>query len=113
MCIGLPMRVIRTGVGSALCEGMGIRRWVDTLLVGDQPPGAWLLVFLESAREVLSETRAREIADAVRAVDLAMRDPRHANTAPFDALFPDLAGKEPQKPPSLLALEAQRRRRND
>ncbi|HGG58356.1 MAG TPA: hydrogenase, partial [Gammaproteobacteria bacterium] len=26
MCIGIPMRVVQTGAGYAICEGMGQRR---------------------------------------------------------------------------------------
>ena len=109
MCIGIPMQVIEQRFGQALCEGMGQKRLVDTLLVGDQPEGTWLLVFLQSAREVISEADAQRIADAVLAVNELM-DPQRSMTddasAMIDQLFPDLVGREPPKPPSLLALEA-------
>ena len=112
MCIGLPMQVMESGFGFALCEGMGMTREVDTLLVGEQPPGTWLLVFLNSAREVLTEENAQKISDAVRAVDLVMGNealssdklPDHA----IDALFADLIDRDPPKPASLLALERER-----
>ena len=108
MCIGLPMQVVEPGSGYAVCEGLGERRRVCTLLVGDQPVGAWLLVFLDSAREVLSESDAKRVADAVRALQLVMSgkvdDPRE-----LDRFFPDLsetaAGRRdeagPAIPPSL------------
>jgi len=118
MCIGIPMQVKESGFGYALCEGMGISRQVDTLLVGEQPPGTWLLVFLNSAREVLSEEDARKISDAVQAVDLVMQNDgqgiseKGLDMHSIEALFADLVDREPPKPESLLALEASQRGSN-
>lgn len=106
MCIGIPMRVIESGPGRARCEGLGQVREVDTLLVGDVSPGTWLLVFLESAREILSEIDAQRIGEAVRAVGQVMEGSiTSADTAAIDGLFADLVDREPPKPASLLALE--------
>ncbi len=112
MCIGIPMQVIQTGFGFALCKGMGIQRKVDTLLVGEQPPGTWLLVFLNSAREVLSESDARKISDAVSAINLVMDQAPGTSSdglpeQTIEALFADLIDREIPKPDSLLALEAE------
>ncbi|MBT3045769.1 MAG: HypC/HybG/HupF family hydrogenase formation chaperone [gamma proteobacterium symbiont of Ctena orbiculata] len=96
MCIGVPMRVLSTQPGYALCEGMGETRLVDILLVGEQPIGSWLLVFLDTAREVLSEEGAREITQALQALDLAIGGERD-----IDHLFSDLVNREPQLPPHL------------
>ena len=96
MCIGLPMQVVSHEGGYALCEGMGEQRQVDTLLVGEQPVGSWLLVFLNSAREVLSEERAKQISDALQAVNMAMQ-----GETGVSHLFADLADREPQLPPHL------------
>ena len=96
MCIGLPMQVRSTHPGYAICEGMGERRRVDTLLVGDQQVGDWLLVFINSAREVLSAQRAREMAQALQALDLAAR-----GETGIDHLFADLVNREPQLPDHL------------
>lgn len=93
MCIGIPMQVIETGEGYAWCEGMGQRRQVDTLLVGDQPVGTWLLTFIESAREVLSAEDAARITDALRAVDRVLR-----GEADIEHLFADLVDREPSQP---------------
>lgn len=96
MCIGIPMQV-RSWEGShAWCEGMGEARRVDTLLVGPQAPGTWLLVFLDSAREVLPAARAAEITAAVAAVGRAM-----AGDADIDHLFADLVDREPPLPDFL------------
>ncbi len=107
------MQIKEAGVGVAVCEGMGIVRKVDTLLIGDQPPGTWVLVFLNSAREILSEDHAMKIANAVRAVDSVMSHPegtslQHLDHDGIDALFADLINREPQKPASLIALEQAR-----
>lgn len=96
MCIGLPMQVLSTHPGYAICEGMGERRRVDTLLVGDQQVGSWLLVFLNSAREVLNAARAREIELALQALDLAIQ-----GETEVDHLFADLVNREPQLPDHL------------
>jgi len=110
MCIGLPMQIIESGFGYAKCEGMGMQREVDTLLVGDQPPGTWVLVFLNSAREVLSAENAQKISDAVQAVDMIMAtdtglSTNGMDTNSIDTLFADLIDREPPKPASLIAFE--------
>ncbi|MCU7812546.1 MAG: HypC/HybG/HupF family hydrogenase formation chaperone [Candidatus Thiodiazotropha sp. (ex Notomyrtea botanica)] len=96
MCIGLPMRVIVSEPGYALCDGMGQRRRVDTLLVGDQPVGGWLLVFLDSAREVLTEAQAGQIQKALRALDQVLN-----GETDVGHLFADLVEREPQLPEHL------------
>lgn len=96
MCIGLPMQVLSIHSGYAICEGMGERRRVDTLLVGEQQVGNWLLVFLDSAREVLSTARAREIEKALQALDLVSK-----GESEIDHLFDDLVNREPQLPEHL------------
>jgi len=93
MCIGIPMQVVETGDGYAWCEGMAQRRLVDTMLVGDQPVGTWLLIFIDAAREVLSAGDAARITAAVQAVNLVMQ-----GEAGIDHLFADLLDREPQLP---------------
>lgn len=93
MCIGIPMQVIETGEGYAWCEGMGERRQIDTMLVGDQPVGTWLLTFLETAREVLTSEDAARMSDAVEAVSRVMH-----GEADIDHLFADLVDREPPRP---------------
>lgn len=61
MCIGIPMQVQAVEPGFAQVLGQGEARRVSTLLIGDCEPGQWLLVFLNDAREVISEERAREV----------------------------------------------------
>jgi hydrogenase expression/formation protein HypC len=96
MCIALPMQVVENQGSFAVCEGHGERRTVDMALVGEQPLGTWVLVFLDSAREVISAKRAEQISLALTALDRALDgDPR------IDELFPDLAGREPELPDFL------------
>ncbi len=96
MCIGIPMRVVEAGDGYAWCEGMGQRRRINTLLVGNQVVGVWLLTFLDSAREVLSAEDAARITDAVEAVNRVMQ-----GDTDIDHLFADLVNREPQLPESV------------
>ncbi len=104
------MQILEQGFGYAICEGMGIKREVETLLVGDQPVGTWLLIFLNSAREVLTESDAKKITDAVKAIDLVMNNEgaisqNGLEEEAIEALFSDLIDREPPKPESLIALE--------
>jgi hydrogenase expression/formation protein HypC len=61
MCMGIPMQVNAVEPGHALCAGRGELRRVRTALVGDVSPGDWLLVFIDSAQEVISAARAQEV----------------------------------------------------
>ncbi|MBF6648914.1 HypC/HybG/HupF family hydrogenase formation chaperone [Methylobacter sp. BlB1] len=96
MCIGIPMQIIEPRGESALCIYRGQESLIDMMLVGPQPAGAWLLVFLGTAREVLSEQKARQIADALEALHLAMQ-----GDSQIDHLFADLVDREPQLPEFL------------
>lgn len=49
MCIGIPMQVIETGRGRALCRDGNSQSWVDTRLVDGAGTGTWLLVFAGAA----------------------------------------------------------------
>jgi hydrogenase expression/formation protein HypC len=96
MCIGIPMQVVELHAESARCIYRGQKSLVDMMLVGPQPVGTWLLVFLDTAREVLSEPKARQIADALEAMRLAMQGDNQ-----IDHLFADLVDREPQLPEFL------------
>ncbi len=96
MCIGIPMRITQTEGNYALCEGMGEQRRVDTLLVGSQAVGTWVLVFIDSAREVLTAEGAAKITSALQAVNLAMQ-----GDDDIGHLFADLVDREPQLPDFL------------
>lgn len=102
MCIGIPMRVEEDGGLLAWCSGRTGRKRINMMLVGPQPAGTWVLAFLDSAREVLEEEDARRIDDALDAVDAVLR----GEAPDMDALFPDLAGREPPRPDTSLPAES-------
>ena len=99
MCVGLPMQVIEPRGRYALCRYGEDLRTVDMILVGDQPAGAWVLVFLDAAREVITAEQAEKTADALRALALVMR-----GETSVDHLFADLIGREPELPAHLKSL---------
>ena len=90
------MQVVETGDGYAVCEGMGERKVISTMLVGDQPVGAWLLTFLDAARETLTPEDAARITDAVTAINLVMQ-----GQTDIEHLFADLVDREPEPPLSM------------
>ncbi|MGO9986421.1 MAG: HypC/HybG/HupF family hydrogenase formation chaperone [Rhodomicrobium sp.] len=47
--MGLPMQVVEPGPHISLCSGDGKTRSIDMSLVGEQPVGTWLLVFLDAS----------------------------------------------------------------
>lgn len=87
MCIAIPMQVIRGGPVTALCRGRNGDEEINVLLVGEQPVGAWVLNFLGWAREVISETQAREIDLALDGLQEIMNG---AASIDVDAHFPGL-----------------------
>jgi hydrogenase expression/formation protein HypC len=100
VCIGIPMQVIVSEGSSAICQGMGERRRVDTMLVGDQPVGSWLLVFVDAAREVLTEQGAKQIQQALQALDRVLQGDKEVGD-----LFADLVDREPRLPEHLRSKQ--------
>ncbi len=96
MCIGIPMRVLRHEDDSrALCVGRGGERRISMLLLDPPPEGSWVLVHLDTARQVLTDDEADHIDRALDALDAVL------SGGDVDHLFPDLAGREPRLPPHL------------
>ena len=100
MCIGVPMQLVsadglvgwcRADEGSALEE-------VDLALVGPCQPGAWLLVFLGAAREIMDEETAQRMQLALQALNQTMN-----GQSDIDHLFADLVDREPPLPDHLRA----------
>ena len=99
LCLGTVREIL--GAGSLFGVPLfseNFQPWVVMIL----PPGgffvlgAWLLVFLDSAREVLSEAEARRTAEALQAVQQVMQGGHNV-----DHLFADLIDREPPRPPSM------------
>lgn len=86
MCIGIPMQVLSIEPGHAICAGRGEQRRVRTALTGEPAPGTWLLVFLDSAQDVISPARAAEINSTLDLLAQALGEPAHAG-APGAAAF--------------------------
>lgn len=95
MCIGIPMQVISCTPFEAVCERHGVVQTISVMLIGEQPPGAWILTHLGSAMRALDETEAHMINDALTGLSEAVEG------RAFDALFADLIGREPELPPHL------------
>lgn len=97
MCVGIPMQVAEPAGTRAWCTRRGERALIDMALVGEQPPGTWILTFIGAAREVISaETAARNDSalDALAAV-LA------GDASGIDEAFADLVSRTPELPEHL------------
>lgn len=98
MCLGVPMQVVEPVEGgtAALCRTRGgATETIDLSLTGPLAPGIWVLTFIGAARAVLSAEEARQTADALEAVAVAMEG------GDVDHLFADLVDREPQLPAHL------------
>ena len=89
------MKVLESGFGYALCDDRGTQRHIDTMLVGDVSPNDWLLVFIDAAREKISQEDALRISDALSAIEKVMSGAMNADTdmALVDQYFADLVTK--------------------
>jgi hydrogenase expression/formation protein HypC len=96
MCIGIPMQVVSVAEDATWCEGRGQRAKLDLLLVGEQPPGTWVLAFQGSALRPLTADEAARINAALDALEAAL-----AGGSDFDAFFSDLVEREPELPEHL------------
>lgn len=88
------------GAGTfAVCESRGERKRVDMLLLGEMPPGTWVLEFHGAARRVLSAAEAQQTLAALSALEIVLNDPGDA--VAVDSLFADLVERQPQLPEHL------------
>ena len=85
MCIGVPVQIIEAGEYMSLCRGRNGEELVNMMLIGPQPEGTWVVNFLGSAREVLSEEDAENINMALDGLVAIM----HGETD-IDSYFPGL-----------------------
>ncbi|HLP97429.1 MAG TPA: HypC/HybG/HupF family hydrogenase formation chaperone [Sideroxyarcus sp.] len=73
MCLAIPMRVLESDGVSALCEGRGAVQRINLLMVGDCPPGSWVLSFLGYARQRIGEDDAARMNEALDGLEAALR----------------------------------------
>lgn len=99
MCLGLPMQILECHGLVARCGGRGGERTIDLALVGEQPPGTWLLCFIDAAREVIDAATAARVNAALDGLEAAM-----SGVVDLDVHFADLVGRTPQLPPHLRGL---------
>lgn len=97
MCVGEPMVVVATDglIGTCVRAGDQATEIVDLALVGQVEPGTHVLVFLGSAREVLSPERADEITRAISGLRSLM------DGGSLGDAFADLEARPPELPPHL------------
>ena len=93
------MQVVEPGDLVAVCEGRNGREQINVMLVGYQEKGTWLMTFLGSAREVISEDQAWKTNQALDALEAVMSGEGDVD---IDAYFPDLVAKG-QVPPKKLS----------
>ncbi len=91
MCIGTPVKVIENRDFVALCEGRNGTEEVNMMLVGPQTEGTWVLNFLGSAREVISEQDAENINKALDGLTAIMDG---ADKIDVDMYFPGISVKK-------------------
>lgn len=96
MCLGIPMQVLECNGNVALCQGRGGVRQLDLSLVGEQPVGAWLLAFIDAAREVLDVDAAARINAALDGLEAVL-----AGETDVSRHFADLFERTPELPPHL------------
>lgn len=82
------MQVVRAGEFIATCRGRNGEEQVNMMLIGSQPVGTWVLNFLGSARQVLTEEDALNIDKALDGLSAIMSGD---NDIDIDAYFPGLA----------------------
>ena len=87
MCIGVPVQVVEPGEFMAVCKGLNGEEHVNMMLLGPQPKGTWVLNFLGSAREVLSEEDAMNINKALEGLSAIMSGKTDVDV---DSYFPGI-----------------------
>ncbi len=87
MCVGIPALVLEDGDFVARCRTRNGEEQINLMLTGPQPAGTWLLTFLGSAREVISEEDARQIDMALDGLSAIMGSDAEIDV---DRYFPGL-----------------------
>lgn len=96
MCIGIPMVVIACREDTGECEGRGRREQINFMLLGEQPPGTWVLTFQGAALRTMSADEALQTSCALDALDAVAGGDDN-----LDRFFADLSNREPELPAHL------------
>jgi hydrogenase expression/formation protein HypC len=97
MCVGLPLQITAIDGIAARARNDGHEELIDLSLTPEAQVGDWLLTFLGTSREVISEDEARKISAALAGLRNVM-----AGGAIGDA-FADIDARPPSLPPHLQA----------
>lgn len=87
MCIGVPVQIVEAGELVALCRGRNGDEQVNMMLIGPQPVGTWVLNFLGSAREVITQQDAMNINKALDGLTAIMQGEGNID---IESYFPGL-----------------------
>ena len=87
MCVGVPVKIIEAGDFVQKAEGKNGVEEVNMMLIGSQPAGTWVLNYLGSAREVLTEEEAEKINSALDGLSALMNGEEEIDV---DHYFPDI-----------------------
>lgn len=88
MCVGIPAQIIEeSGEFMARCRTRNGEKTINMMLIGPQPVGTWVLDFLGSAREVLTEDEADKINKALDGLTAIMSGESEIDV---DSYFPDI-----------------------
>ncbi|HRC37018.1 MAG TPA: HypC/HybG/HupF family hydrogenase formation chaperone [Rubrivivax sp.] len=96
MCIGTPMKIVSCEHGMALAEGRGQTGRLNMLMVGELPPGSWVLAFQGAALRSMTTEEAAQTDAALDALAAVL-----AGGDDTDAHFRDLIDREPPLPAHL------------
>jgi hydrogenase expression/formation protein HypC len=97
MCIGVPMKIVSCGDGTALAVGRGEQARLDAMLLDGLQPGHWVLAFRGAAVRTMSDAEAAQTNDALDALAAVLA----GDDASVEAHFRDLIDREPQLPAHL------------
>lgn len=97
MCLGVPMQILSVeGIAAQATDGRETAL-IDLSLTGPVAPGAWVLTFLGTAREVINADEAAKISAALDGLRSLMQG------GDLGDAFADLDARTPQLPPHLQA----------
>ena len=97
MCVGIPMQITAIdGIAATTTNGRHTEV-IDLSLTSDAQVGDWVLTFLGTSREIISQEEADKIGAALEGLRSLM------NGGPLGDAFSDLENTGPQLPAHLQA----------